>query len=475
MSKELGMTTKKKNFSKWYLEVVKKAEIVDTRYPLQGAHVWMPYGFKALKLMFKIVEEELDNYGHEETYFPTLIPGSIFSKEKNFLRGFKGECFKITKAGEKKLEEELILRPTSETVMYEIFHLWIRSWRDLPLKIYQTVNIFRYETKMTKPLLRVREIVKFKEAHTVHKTAEEADKQVEEGIKIYKNFYDKLCLPYIILKTPKWDTFAGAEYNYDFFIIMPDKNVLELASVINLGQKFAKSFDIKFEDQDGRKKYPYQTCYGISERSLGALISMFGDDSGLILPMSIAPIQIIIIPIGNEKKVMDKCKELEKILKHKFRVKIDDSAKRPGFKFNYWELKGVPIRIEIGLKELKEKKLTIFRRDKNEKEKISNKNLIKYIHSLEKDINKNLSRIGKQWMKENIYSTNTLKDAKNTYKKNRGIIKVPWCNNEKCAKKIEDTLAVSSLGTNPGEKCEEKCVACGKKSKTYLYLGKVPY
>ncbi|MHA2370579.1 MAG: aminoacyl--tRNA ligase-related protein [Candidatus Hodarchaeales archaeon] len=229
------------------------------------------------------MERLLDATGHEEAYFPMFVPASVFAIEADFLAGFAGEVLQITKTGSRTLEEALIVRPTSETIIYYMFAKWISSYRDLPIKLYQTVNIFRWETKMTKPLLRVREVVKFKEAHTVHTTAEEADVQVQEGLEIYQRFFDILRVPYIVLRTPEWDTFAGAAYNYDVFTVIPDGKALELGSVINLGQKFAKAFGITFWDQNEAERYPYQTCYGVSERSLGAALALHGDDKGFEL------------------------------------------------------------------------------------------------------------------------------------------------------------------------------------------------
>lgn len=474
MSKELGMTIKKQDFSKWYSEVLQKGDVIDNRYPLQGSIVWKPYGFKSLKLTLNILEEMLEETGHMETYFPTLIPNSVFSKERDFLEGFGGESFKITKAGKNELEEELILRPTSETIMYEMFKIWIRSWRDLPLKIFQTINTFRYETKMTKPLLRGREIIKFNESHTIHKTAEEAEKQIKQGIEIYKKFFDSLSLSYLVLKTPEWDTFAGAEYNYDFFMIMPDKNIIELGSVINLGQKFSKSFQITFEDENGEKKYPYQTCYGVSERTLAGVISMFGDDSGLVMPPSIAPHQVVIIPIKPDDSLNEKVNEIKDNLEERgIRVNIDDSENTIGYKFNHWELKGVPIRIEIGQKELAENKFSLFRRDKNEKKSYDIEQVVDITEETLDDICMELKKMSEKFTKDNIHEVNTIAEAKEIFENQRGIIKLSWCGSAECGNEMEEKLEISALGEK--EESEDECVICGKKTKKKIYLGKTPY
>ncbi|MEM4662068.1 MAG: aminoacyl--tRNA ligase-related protein, partial [Desulfurococcaceae archaeon] len=298
MAKKAIGIDKYEKFDEWYHAVLREADIVDIRYPVKGMIVWRPYGLKALRFTQRILIELLEKTGHQEAYFPALIPESIFAKEKDFLEGFGGESFSVEGTGTKKFSERFFIRPTSETVMYYMWSLWIRGRKDLPLKMYQAVNIFRYETKMTHPILRVREIMGFIEAHTAHATMEEAEKQIGEATSIYKEFFDRLLLPYFIVKTPPWDTFAGAEYNYDFITVMPDGKGLELGSVINLGQRFAKAFDIKFMDTDGSTKYVYQTCYGVSERVLGAVIAVHGDSVGLFFPPEIAPIQVVIVPIA---------------------------------------------------------------------------------------------------------------------------------------------------------------------------------
>jgi prolyl-tRNA synthetase len=473
MPEELKLS--KKDFSIWYDRILAYADIIDDRFPLKGVYVFKPYGFNALKLMLKKMEELLDKTGHEETYFPTFAPASLFAKESSFLRGFKGETLRVTRVGEVPLEEELIVRPTSETIMYPMFSLWIRSYRDLPLKLYQTVPIFRWETKMTKALLRVREIVKFKEAHTAHATEEEADEQIKEAIRVYEEFFNFLEIPFIILRTPDWDTFSGALYNYDFFTTMPDGKALELASVINLGTKFAKAFDIKYLDDKGKKKPVWQTCYGISERALGATLALHGDDKGLIIVSGIAPIQIILIPIltgkDEDKKVLEYANEIRKKLKG-FRVRIDESEDTPGSKFYHWEAKGVPIRIEIGRKELSSKKLLVFRRDTGEKMNVDEKDLEKEIDLLLKKIDENIYKKAQDCFRSSIHLCKTVKEAQDVLDKKGGIVKLPWCGIEKCGRELEDKLVGTALGIDEHEKVTGKCVVCGKDAKYHLNFGR---
>lgn len=472
-SKELRKHT---NFSEWYDHIIEAADIIDKRYPVKGMLVWKPYGYKALKLAMRILENLLEEYGHEEAYFPMLVPEEVFAKEKDFLEGFSGETFVVERTISKVLMRKFLLRPTSETVMYYMFSLWIQSYKDLPVKLFQTVNVFRYETEHTRPILRVREIIMFNEAHTAHESLEDADRQIKEAIEIYRRFFDSLGLSYIILKTPKWDTFAGAEYNFDFFEIMPDKRAIELGSVINLGQKFAKAFDIKYQKPDGSYEYVYQTCYGVSERVIGVLISMHGDDRGIIFPSNIAPIQVIIIPIpykGSEEAVYNKCEEIYRLLKKEgIRVRIDKTEKTPGEKYYYWELKGVPVRLEVGPRDIRNKTVTLVRRDTLKRVVISENELIDKIRKLFKEIDETLSERSWNWLRGNIHLAKSTEEARSIYKEKQGIIKLPWCGKDECGQKIEEITELDGLGHDPGEKAEGYCVICGKEARWYFYIGK---
>ncbi len=457
----------KEEFSEWYTEVIKKADIVDTRYPVKGMNIWKPYGLKALKLMLSIMEELLEKTGHEEVYFPLLIPERIFEKERDFLEGFQGEAYIVTHAGDKKLNEKLYVRPTSETVMYEMFKLWIQSKSDLPLKVFQTVNVFRYETKQTRPLLRVREIIKFKEAHTAHKSREDAKKQVEEAIEVYSKFFKKLKLPYLLLKTPEWDTFPGAEYNYDFISMMPDGKAIELGSVINLGDKFARAFDIKYFDGE-KYSYVYQTCYGISERTLGALISIHGDDRGIVFPSSIAPIQVVIIPVRNDEELINKANEVKESLGG-LRVKIDDRDKRIGEKFYYWEMKGVPVKIEIGKREIKEGVVVIGRRDKKEKIKVDESKVKEKVMGILEDYDKSLEKRGEENLIKRI---ERLEEVKRFEEEERGLKEAMWCGEKECALSLEEKINIPVIGYKE-KKVKGRCLHCGNQGETYLlYFGR---
>jgi prolyl-tRNA synthetase len=470
--------SKSEEFSEWYNHFLSYTGIVDTRYPLKGCDVWQPYGFKALKLMMGIMERLLDATGHEEAYFPMFVPASVFAIEADFLAGFTGEVLRITKTGSRTLEEALIVRPTSETIIYYMFAKWISSYRDLPIKLYQTVNIFRWETKMTKPLLRVREVVKFKEAHTVHATAEEADVQVQEGLEIYQRFFDILRIPYIVLRTPEWDTFAGALYNYDLFTVLPDGKGLELGSVINLGQKFAKAFGITFWDQNEAERYPYQTCYGISERSLGAALALHGDDKGFIFLPDIAPIQLVVIPIfrteGEAEAIKKFLMRVETHLKE-FRFMTDWSERTPGWKFNHWEVMGVPIRLEIGPREVTSGKIVVAQRDTGEKIVVSLEDLINKISSILGAITSELAIRAQEWFQNQLWEITTIEEAASLYSERKGIVKLPWCGKDECGQTMEEQLVGSALGyriEDDSSAAQKLCAHCQRPAKHLLHFGR---
>ncbi|MEM4731678.1 MAG: proline--tRNA ligase [Desulfurococcaceae archaeon] len=443
--KSIGID-KYKNFDEWYHSVLREADIVDIRYPVKGMIVWKPYGLKALRLVQRILISLLEETGHQEAYFPTLIPESIFSKEKDFLQGFGGETLVIEGTASKRFSERYFLRPTSETVMYYMWSLWIKGRKDLPLKIYQVVNVFRYETKMTHPILRVREIMSFIEAHTAHASMEEAEKQIVEAIEVYKKFFNRLYLPYFIVKTPPWDTFAGAEYNYDFITVMPDGKGLELGSVINLGQRFARAFDIKFMDSDGSVKYVYQTCYGVSERVLGAVIAIHGDEKGLVFPPEVAPIQIVIVPIAKpeDRDVLEYAKSVKTYLeRNNMRVLLDDDPEHtPGWKYYYWEMKGVPLRLEIGRKELDTRTVTIAKRDGSPKVTVKLEDLVNIIQQVSLELGESIRSRALEHLKK---LTRLYLDC-SFHENYRGLVIAPWDGSRGDAERLEETYKMSVLG-----------------------------
>ncbi len=480
MQTEIKKGKWKKNFSEWLSDIISEAEILDYRYPLKGCGVWQPYGFKIRNNTLKIIRDLLDETGHDETLFPLLIPDNIFAKEAIHVKGFEDEVYWITHGGRTELDVKLALRPTSETAMYPMFAKWIRSHADFPLKVYQAVSVFRYETKATKPLIRVREITTFKEAHTAHGSWEDAEAQVKEAVEVYSRFFEQLGISFIISKRPEWDKFPGAVYTLAFDTLTPDRRSLQIGTVHNLGQTFAKTFEIEFETKDGGRDFAYQTCYGISERTIAALIAVHGDDTGLRLPPSIAPIQIIIIPItfkGKEAKVNDVSKEVYKWLKTAgFRIKIDDSDAKPGKKFYNWEMKGVPLRIEIGPKDVEKKQITYARRDTSKKGTIPiSASLFEDVKKILDQIQENLALMAEKNFSELICIAKDVNDAKKLLESDIGMVQISWCGEKECALELEERVGVGVLGTPIDDKWKikaGKCPICDKKGIETVNLGK---
>jgi len=460
------------NFSEWYSEILEKAEIYDVRYPIKGCGVYLPYGFKIRRYTFDILRRLLEEKGHEEVLFPLLIPEDLLAKEGEHIKGFENEVFWVTHGGKKPLEIKLALRPTSETPIYYMMKLWIKVHKDLPIKIFQIVNTFRYETKHTRPLIRLREIMTFKEAHTAHTTMEEAENQVKEAIEIYREFFNELGIPVIVSRRPEWDKFPGAEYTVAFDTVFPDGRVIQIGTVHNLGQNFSRTFDLEFETLEGGKDYVYQTCYGISDRAIASIIAIHGDEKGLILPPNVAPIQVIIIPLlfkGKKEIVYDKTRKLYSLLKEAgVRVKIDDRDIRPGRKFNDWELRGVPVRIEVGPKDIENKVVTIYRRDTGEKYHVGEDKIMDEILDLLEKIKDNMGKKAKEKIERYITIVDYNADipieeiacrVKETLKEKKGIVLIPY--SEKVYREdFEEKIEASILGIT--EYRGEKYITVGR-------------
>ena len=465
--------TWKNNFHDWFNEIIVDAEIMDVRYPVKGLYVWFPYGYEVRANVLKLLRKCLDETGHRETLFPLLIPEQEFAKEAIHVKGFEEEVYWVTHGGLDELQVKLALRPTSETAIYPMFAVWIRVHTDMPLKIYQIVNTFRYETKHTRPLIRLREITTFKEAHTVHSSYEDAERQVKEAISIYKKFFDTLCIPYIISKRPEWDKFPGADYTIAFDTIFPDGKTLQIGTIHNLGQTFAKTFEILFENIKGEQEYAYQTCYGISDRAIASLLVTHGDDAGLCLMPEIAPIQCVIIPIlfkDTSQKVQTEISIIQKELSE-IRTFIDQRPIRPGKKYYYHETKGVPLRIEFGPRDLKEGNVTVVRRDTMEKQTISRKNLKNQVLSILDEINKNLKERAKKEFEKNIHKASSTEEVSKIIKEKGGIVKADWCGSKACGIELEERTGVDILGIVEGMS-NNNCIGCDQKAKMGILLAK---
>lgn len=465
-------------FSEWFHKILEEAEIIDTRYPIKGMHVWLPEGFKIRKHTLKILKKILDQ-DHEEVLFPLLIPEDELAKEAIHVKGFEDEVYWVTHGGLTELNKKLALRPTSETAMYPMFSLWVRSHSDLPLKYYQVVNTFRYETRHTRPLIRVREITTFKEAHTIHADKDDAEKQVDEAVKIYKEFFDALAVPYVITTRPEWDKFPGADYTVAFDTLIPDGKTLQIGTVHNLGQTFAHTFNITYETESGEHEYVYQTCYGLSDRIIASIIGVHSDENGLCLPPAVAPLQVVIVPIifkKGKEDVLEFCKEIEESLHNQgnLRVYLDDRDIRAGKKFYEWEMRGVPLRIEIGPRDIENGEMVIFCRNDLHKETLIYKpdTFAQEINEIIRDIN--LKMADKSWkiLNKNIKTVNSVEDALKQITTNKGIISFSWCGKSSCGKDLEEKLRVDLLGVQNQSEEVKKCMNCGKPAKQTALLSK---
>ncbi|MFA4960440.1 MAG: proline--tRNA ligase [Candidatus Pacearchaeota archaeon] len=472
--------SKSENFSEWYSEILSKAEVTDLRYGVKGFIVIRPWGARMIEKMYKIYESALKRTGHQPAIFPAVIPEGNFKKEASHVEGFSPAVFWLEQF---RGEEKVALRPTSETAFYEMYKLWIRSYKDLPLKIYQRANVFRNEkTGSTRPLIRSREFY-WLEAHDVFETKKEAEEQVQEDIAMTESVMHQIFgIPFLPMKRPEWDKFHGAEYTIGSDSLLPDGKLIQQPSTHLLGQHFSKAFDIKFIDKDEKEKFVWQTCYGPAiSRILASVISMHGDDSGLIIPFSIAPVQVIVVPHYSEKnkKAIEARVEAirELFFENNIECEIDDSDKRPGEKFFFWEMKGVPFRIEIGDKELELGELTVFIRDTKEKIKIKVENLVEDIKNLGAEFDVRLKTKADEFFKDKILDCKNKDEIKSALDSGK-IARFNFCSTEKegkdCAEFIEKELAARVMGTRAEkkEKAKGKCAFCGKEAQVVVYAGK---
>ncbi len=458
------------NFSEWYNQSIEDADLIDKRYPVKGMNIWTPYGWQMMSLIDGETRRLMRETQHREVKFPLLVPESEFQKEADHIKGFGEEVYWVTKAGKNELDIPLLLRPTSETAMYPVFDLWVRSHTDLPLKIFQMVNVFRYETKQTRSFMRMREI-HFFEAHTCHEDEQGAEDQITEDLEVMEDLSKKLCLPYLELQRTEWDKFPGADYTVGVDALMPTGRLLQIAGIHQYKTNFAEAYDITYETEGGEHEYVNQTTYGMSERLVGAIIGAHGDDSGIVIPPAVAPTQIRIIPItyGEEEKVMDYCRELEKtVLQEGYRVDIDDSEERPGSKFYDSEKMGIPIRLDIGSNEVEDKTVTVVRRDTGDKKQISLDDLSDKIKETMETMEQEMYEKAQEQLQENIEDVDDLADIDE-----EKIYRIGWCGELDCGQEIEEVTDRHILGTKyGGEDYSGKCPLCGKETDKAVYLCK---
>lgn len=461
-----GIAKKSINISEWYNDVVLRAELADYA-PVKGCMVIRPYGYALWESIQSFLDKLIKERGVQNAYFPIFIPEKFLEKEKEHVKGFSPHLAVVTIAGGEELKERLVVRPTSETVMYEMYKKWTQSWRDLPILINQWNNIVRWE-KRTYLFLRTSEFL-WQEGHCAHITPEENMETVLWALKAYEKTYNKLMAMYGIsgIKSNS-EKFAGGDKTYSFEMLMPDGKALQACTSHDLGQNFAKAFDWTVLDKTGEKIYPWQNSWGFSTRSIGGLILAHGDDQGIVLPPNIAPVQVVIIPITQTQAIAKICGELlQELKKIGIRAKVDDrETKTVGWKFNEWELKGVPLRIEVGENEINSGQLSISVRDGNSKLKVQRSELQLKIKSLLLEIQDNLFQKHKKFTLDNTHSVDSYDEFKKIMETTRGFIKALWCEDPECETKIkEETKATTRILPLNSQEEKGSCIYCKKTAK----------
>ncbi len=482
-SKELEI----EDFNDWFNEIIYKADLADMRYNIKGLVVFRPWSVFSMSKMFQMYEAIFNNTGHQQVILPTLIPEENFIKEQEHVEGFTPEVFWVTEHGSEKFENKYALRPTSETVFNYMFKYWLSSYRDLPMKTYQRANIFRYETKATKPFLRSREFYWY-EAHNIFETFEDAYNQVIQDMEMTEDMVHKeFGVPFIFFKRPQWDKFAGAVDTFGSDTILPNGKLLQIPSTHLLGQGFTKSFDVKYKNANEEDCYPYGTCYGpCISRIYGGMISVHGDKLGIRMPFSLAPVQIIIVPLyftGTDIEFLEKtCLTIaEDLDKLGYRVKIDDQKeKKPKERFTSHEIKGVPIRIEVGPKDIESNTVTIYRRDLNTKEVVSMPDLFDKVDDIAEEFTQNIREQADSVFLSKTISVDTYDELKEQILQKK-VVRIPFCTTEMDGKPCADQIKADTAGgevrgvrmdleENPAD--DDVCVVCKRKAKVFVYVGK---
>ena len=458
---------KSENLSEWYTDVILKAELADYA-PVKGMMVIRPYGYAIWEKVREVMNAYMKSAGVQNAYFPLFIPHSLLEKEKEHVKGFSPELAIVTIGGGEKLKDPLVVRPTSETIMYEMYRKWIHSWRDLPLLINQWNNVVRWE-KRTYLFLRTMEFL-WHEAHTAHEDEEGAIDMCLKALQWYKTIYEEYyAIPTIIGVKSQSEKFAGAKQTYTVEMLMPDGKALQGATSHNLGQNFSVPFELKFQNREGKEAYVWQTSWAITTRSIGALVLTHGDDNGLILPPKIAPIQAIIVPIlakdVDRTGLQGYCQEMKEALTNSgVRVVVDENeAESVGRKFNKWEVKGVPLRLEVGQKELAARSVVVVRRDIGKKETVKREAMLVRIESLLKEIQEVRYVASKAFLDANTRPAASYEELKEIMNTNRGFIRAFWCEDAACETAIKEETKASTRCL-PLDAKEEKgfCVRCGK-------------
>lgn len=469
---KIKIVKRSEDFSRWYLNVIAAADLADYA-PVKGCMVIKPYGYAIWENIQKILDGMFKATSHKNAYFPLFIPENFLKREAEHVEGFSPELAVVTHAGGKKLEENLIVRPTSETIIYSSFAKWIHSWRDLPLLINQWCNVVRWEMR-PRFFLRTTEFL-WQEGHTAHVTHEEAQEEVTRILEIYRNFIeDYLAIPVVVGKKSKSEKFAGALETLTIEGLMQDKKALQCGTSHDLGQNFAKVFGVKFLDRNGNEQYVWQTSWGISTRLIGALIMVHGDDKGIIIPPHIAPTCIVIVPIwkNNEEKVktIEVAKKLVKTISN-FSFVIDDRDLRPAWRYYEWERKGVPLRVEVGPRDVENKRVVLVRRDTGEKIVVSQDEVTTRITETLENIQQNLYSRAKQFREENTHDAETWDEFQEIVEYRGGFIRAEWCGSVECEAEIKKATK-ATVRCIPFEENERHgtCVHCGKPSRYKVFF-----
>ncbi len=460
------------NFPQWYTDVVLKTQLADYG-PVKGTMVIRPYGYAIWELIQKEMDKRFKETGHQNAYFPLLIPYSYLTKEAEHVEGFAPEVATVTRAGQTELPEPLVIRPTSETIICQMYSKWVESYRDLPMLINQWANVVRWE-KTTRPFLRTSEFL-WQEGHTLHATAEEAEEETLKMLHVYEEFArNVLAIPMFMGRKSEKEKFAGAQATYSVEAMMQDGKSLQSGTTHFFGTNFSAAFDIKFLDKDGKLKNPYQTSWGSSTRLIGAIIMTHGDERGLCLPPRVAPIQAVIIPVAMHKPgVIEKCTEVYESLKKDFRVQLDDRDYSPGWKFNEYEMKGVPVRIEIGPRDIENGVAVIARRDiQGEKIQVPLNNLNEALAKLLNDIHDNMYNKALKFRDSHVKTVTNMEELKEAVDSGNFALGM-WCGDRECEDKIKEATAASTRNMPFDQTpCGDKCVCCGKKATKKIYFGK---
>lgn len=459
------------DFAQWYTDVVTKAELIDYS-SVRGSMIIRPYGYAIWENIKSELDKRIKETGHENVYMPLFIPESLLQKEKDHIEGFAPEVAWVTHGGDEKLAERLCVRPTSEMLFAEHYKNIIHSYRDLPKLYNQWANVVRWE-KTTRPFLRTLEFL-WQEGHTCHETDEEAHEETVRMLDVYSEICEQiLAIPVIKGQKTEKEKFAGANYTYTIESLMHDGKALQSATSHHLGDGFAKSMGIQFLDRQGKQQYVQQTSWGFTTRIIGAMIMVHGDNRGLVVPPKIAPTQVMIIPIAQHKEgVLDFAYQLKDQLSHQFRIGIDASDKKPGWKFNEYEMKGIPLRIEAGPKDIEKQQVILVRRDTGEKTAVSVTDLEKEVAAILEDIQRNLFEKAKKHRDEKTSVAKDFNEFKNAIS-HGGFVKAMWCGEQSCENQIkEETSATSRCMPFEQEKVADHCVCCGKEAKHLVYWAK---